>query len=204
MTYAVKEVFLTLQGEGINAGRAAVFLRFAGCNLWSGREEDRGRGKGGCSTWCDTDFRGGDRVDLPTLVDRVLEQSRGVRFVVITGGEPLLQLDAKLINSLRLLGFEIAVETNGTVVAPVGIDWLCVSPKVGGELVQDSGDELKLVLPQVGFDPMDFEHLAFAHFLLQPMDGLARKRNALDAAAYCMLNPKWRLSTQTHKFLELP
>lgn len=206
MTYSVKEIFYTLQGEGINAGRPAVFLRFSGCNLWSGREKDRGKGKGGCSAWCDTDFRGGEHTGLNDLVWRVFSARKGGRgrLVVVTGGEPLLQLDAPLIDELHNAGFEIAVETNGTIVAPPGIDWLTVSPKVGGTLVQTSGDELKLVFPQVGFDPTDFEHLYFKHFLLQPMDGLGRKRNALDAAAYCMAHPRWRLSTQTHKFVGLP
>lgn len=213
MSYAVKEVFHTLQGEGVHAGRAAVFLRFAGCNLWSGREEDRERGTGGCSRWCDTDFvgtdgeRGGRFATPEALAARVAATWRGGsgrRFVVCTGGEPLLQLDEPLVVALHAEGFEIAVETNGTRPAPPGVDWLCVSPKQGGELVLRSGHELKLVVPQEGIDPRDFESLDFAHFLLQPKDGPDRERNVSLAVAYCLANSRWRLGLQTHKLLGIP
>jgi 7-carboxy-7-deazaguanine synthase (Cx14CxxC type) len=210
MSYAVKETFYTLQGEGANAGRAAVFLRFAGCNLWSGRAEDREKGPGGCSRWCDTDFvgtdgEGGGRFqDARALALHVAATWRGAperRLVVCTGGEPLLQLDEPLVAALHEHDFEIAVETNGTLPAPPGIDWICVSPKRGGTLVLRSGDELKLVVPQEGIDPRTFESLRFDHFLLQPMDGPDREANAREAVAYCLAHPRWRLSLQTHKYL---
>jgi 7-carboxy-7-deazaguanine synthase (Cx14CxxC type) len=213
MSYAVKEIFYTLQGEGAQAGRAAVFCRFAGCNLWSGREEDRAAAS--CK-FCDTEFvgvdgLGGGRFEsaeslAAAIADKWPAESGGKRFVVCTGGEPLLQIDAALIAALRAQGFEIAVETNGTISAPPGIDWICVSPKAATELVQRSGDELKLVFPQVEVeaDPAQFEGLAFTHFFLQPMDGPRREGNTQLALVYCLEHPRWRLSLQTHKLLGIP
>lgn len=207
MSYAVKEIFLTLQGEGAHAGRAAVFLRFAGCNLWSGREADRAKGPGACSRFCDTDFvgtdgDGGGRYDTTALADAVARLWPGAcaALVVCTGGEPLLQLDAPLVEALHGRGFEVAVETNGTREAPAGIDWLCVSPKAGGALAQRSGHELKLLYPQPGAMPEAFESLAFERFSLQPIDDAARDENTRLAVAYCVAHPRWRLSLQTHKF----
>lgn len=214
MSYAVKETFYTLQGEGTHAGRAAVFLRFTGCNLWSGREADRAKGPGGCSRWCDTDFvgtngPGGGRFaspeELAQHVTAVWGAARGGRkFVVCTGGEPLLQLDEPLIAALHEEGFEVAVETNGTLPLPRGLDWVCVSPKEDGELVVRAGDELKLVVPQPGMDPESFLSLDFKHFLLQPMDGPAREANTRFAVEYCLADPRWRVSLQTHKYLGIP
>lgn len=208
MTYAVKEIFLTLQGEGMQAGRRAVFLRFAGCNLWSGREADRTSAQ---CTFCDTDFVGtngenGGRYDSFSLSEKVAELWRGGDrlLVVITGGEPMLQLDAALIDALHDRSFEIAVESNGTLPAAEGIDWLCVSPKAGTEIVQRSGDELKLVWPQEGIDPAAFERWDFGHFLIQPMDCAGADRARAAAIAFVMANPRWRLSLQTHKLLGLP
>jgi len=208
MSYTVKEIFLTLQGEGMQAGRRAVFLRFAGCNLWNGREKDRAAAD--CA-FCDTDFVGtdgvdGGRYDAEGLADRVesLWGASERRLVVVTGGEPLLQLDAALIGALHARGFAIAVETNGTLPAPAGIDWLCVSPKAGTKVVQRSGDELKLVWPQQGIEPADLAGWDFDHFLIQPMDG-AGARAALDASiAFVMANPGWKLGLQTHKLIGLP
>ena len=212
MSYAVKEIFYTLQGEGAQAGRAAVFCRFAGCNLWSGREEDRGAA---ICRFCDTEFvgvdgAGGGRFESAGALAEVVEQKwpgggpLGKKFVVCTGGEPLLQLDRSLMEALHAHEFEIAVETNGTIAAPAGVDWLCVSPKAGAELVQRSGDELKLVYPQAGADPTDFEALGFRHFFLQPMDGPSRAVNTELALKYCLEHPQWRLSLQTHKILGIP
>jgi 7-carboxy-7-deazaguanine synthase len=209
MSYAVKEIFYTLQGEGAQAGRAAVFCRFAGCNLWSGREEDRAAA---VCQFCDTDFVGADGPDggrfdsAEELAGRIAETWRagtsvGRKFVVCTGGEPLLQLDRTLIDTLHNRGFEIAVETNGTIAAPAGIDWVCVSPKAGAELVQTTGDELKLVYPQVGAPPESYVGLAFRNFFLQPMDGPMQQANTELALGYCLEHPAWRLSLQTHKFL---
>jgi 7-carboxy-7-deazaguanine synthase (Cx14CxxC type) len=207
VSYTVKEIFYTLQGEGANAGRAAVFCRFSGCNLWSGREEDRSRA---VCQFCDTDFLGtgpdGGRFASPdALADSVVRAWRGdretERFVVCTGGEPLLQLDEPLIESLHERGFTVAIETNGTRVAPTTIDWVCVSPKAGALLVQQSGNELKLVYPQPDALPEDFESLAFEHFFLQPMDGPRTAENTRLAIDYCMRHPRWRLSVQTHKLL---
>jgi 7-carboxy-7-deazaguanine synthase (Cx14CxxC type) len=209
MSYAVKEIFYTLQGEGAQAGRAAVFCRFAGCNLWSGRERDRATA---ICQFCDTDFadvdgQGGGKFATAGAVAAAIEEkwpsgaTAGKRFVVCTGGEPLLQLDAKLIDELHARGFEIAVETNGTIAAPEGIDWLCVSPKAGALLVQESGDELKVVFPQTRVDPEALCGLAFRHFFLQPMDGPDRATNTELALRYCMEHPQWRLSLQTHKIL---
>jgi len=212
MSYSVKEIFYTLQGEGAQAGRAAVFCRFSGCNLWSGRESDRATA---VCRFCDTDFvgvdgSGGGKFEsaekLAEAVDaqwpRVLSsvEAHGRKFVVCTGGEPLLQLNAALIDALHARGFEIAVETNGTVPAPGAIDWLCVSPKAGAPFVQKGGDELKLVFPQAEFDPAVFEALPFRNFFLQPMDGPDQARNTQLAVEYCMEHPQWRLSLQTHKF----
>ena len=212
MSYAAKEIFYTLQGEGAQAGRAAVFCRFAGCNLWSGREADRATA---VCRFCDTEFvgvdgAGGGKFDsAEALATAVSEKwpggaGQGTRFVVCTGGEPLLQMDSMLIDALHTRGFEIAVETNGTVAAPAGLDWICVSPKAGAGLVQLSGDELKLVYPQIPFDPGEFLSLSFKHFFLQPMDGPRRAANTELAVAYCMDHPRWRLSLQTHKILGIP
>ena len=208
MTYAVKEIFLTLQGEGMQAGRRAVFLRFSGCNLWSGREEDRADA---VCTFCDTDFVGmdgenGGRYEAGALAGRVaaLWDEGEAPLVVITGGEPMLQLDAALIAALHAKGFEIAVETTGTLPAPEGLDWICVSPKAGTQIVQRSGDELKLVWPQPNMDPAALLGWDFRHFLIQPMDCAdagAAKAAAID---YVMEHPRWRLSLQTHKLLGLP
>jgi 7-carboxy-7-deazaguanine synthase (Cx14CxxC type) len=207
VTYTVKEIFYTLQGEGANAGRAAVFCRFSGCNLWSGREEDRSRA---VCQFCDTDFvgtgpDGGRFAGGDLLADAVARAWRGdeekKRFVVCTGGEPLLQVDDELIDSLHSRGFEVAVETNGTRVAPRALDWICVSPKAGAPLVQKEGDEIKLVYPQEGAPPENFESLAFDHFFLQPMDGAHVEENTRLAIDYCMSHPRWRLSVQTHKIL---
>ena len=212
MSYSVKEIFYTLQGEGAHSGRPAVFCRFAGCNLWTGHEKDRSTA---ICQFCDTDFVGVDgpggrkfnsAEECATAVEETWPESAslGKRFVVCTGGEPLLQLDKTLIAAFHERGFEIAVETNGTVAAPVGIDWLCVSPKSGAKLVQRSGDELKLVYPQAGVDPHTFETLSFRHFFLQPMDGPSRAENTDLAVQYCLNHPKWRLSLQIHKLLGIP
>jgi 7-carboxy-7-deazaguanine synthase len=209
VTYSVKEIFLTLQGEGGQAGKAAVFCRFAGCNLWSGREQDRAAA---VCTFCDTDFvgtdgeNGGKFTDAPSLASAVAAQWRGDgdRLVVITGGEPLLQLDQPLIAAFKAQGFAIAVETNGTIAAPDGIDWICVSPKADAKVVQTRGQELKLVWPQTGVDPQAFAGLDFERFYLQPMDGPGREANTQVCVAYCLSHPQWRLSVQTHKYLGLP
>ncbi|HKY98832.1 MAG TPA: 7-carboxy-7-deazaguanine synthase [Gemmatimonadaceae bacterium] len=209
MTYTVKEIFYTLQGEGANTGKAAVFCRFSGCNLWTGREEDRPRA---VCQFCDTDFVGvgpdGGRFASPDeLAKSVSRAWRGARddarLVVCTGGEPLLQLDEPLIDALHREGFVVAVETNGTQVAPDTIDWICVSPKAGAPLVQKSGSELKLVFPQPQAMPESFDNLAFENFFLQPMDGPDVERNTQLAIEYCLANPQWRLSLQTHKLLGL-
>jgi 7-carboxy-7-deazaguanine synthase len=207
VSYAVKEIFLTLQGEGGQAGRAAVFCRFAGCNLWSGREQDRADA---VCTFCDTDFVGMDGVGggrfadaeaLAGAVEAAWEGGPENRLVVLTGGEPLLQVDEGLIAALHGRGFSLALETNGTIEAPAGVDWVCVSPKAQAEVVQTSGQELKLVYPQADVDPARFEGLAFERFLLQPMDGPALAENTRAAIAYCLAHPRWRLSVQTHKYL---
>ncbi|TMH01225.1 MAG: 7-carboxy-7-deazaguanine synthase [Betaproteobacteria bacterium] len=208
MTYAVKEIFYTLQGEGSQAGRAAVFCRFAGCNLWSGREADRAEA---VCRFCDTDFVGTDGTGggrfatAAELAAQVAKHwpnaAREQRFIVITGGEPLLQLDAPLIDALHAHGFEIAVETNGTIAAPPGIDWLCVSPKAGAPLLQRTGQELKVVVPQAGIDLAGLEALPFEHHRVQPMDGPERDANTAWAVQWCMDHPRWQLSLQTHKFL---
>ena len=207
MAYSVKEIFYTLQGEGGQAGMAAVFLRFTGCNLWSGLERDRASA---VCQFCDTDFvgvdgTGGGKFATPTaLADAVLalwpEADTDHRLVVCTGGEPQLQIDTPLIDALHAHGFRIAVETNGTIAAPPGLDWICVSPKSDAPLAQTRGDELKLVFPQAQARPERFEHLEFTRYLLQPMDGPDREANTVLAIAYCMAHPRWRLSLQTHKF----
>jgi len=208
MSYAVKEIFYTLQGEGAQAGRAAVFCRFSGCNLWSGREEDRTSAQ---CRFCDTDFvgtngPGGGKFataeELSAAVAATWPQgAEGRKYVVLTGGEPLLQLDAELIKHLHIQGFEIAVESNGSLQAPDGIDWLTVSPKAGVRLRQLHGDELKIVYPQADMDPADFESLAFRHFFLQPKDDHTKPQNTRAAVDYCMAHPRWRLSLQNHKVL---
>ncbi len=211
-TYKVKEIFYTLQGEGGQAGRAAVFLRFSGCNLWSGREEDRATA---VCKFCDTDFRGTDGLhggrytaaDLATKVASLWpDLTKGKPYVVCTGGEPLLQLDEPLIALLHQWGFEIAVETNGTIAAPASIDWICVSPKATATLVQRKGQELKLVYPQqeASAQPALFEDLAFDHFFLQPLDGPDTAANTAKCVAYCLAHPQWRVSLQTHKLLDIP
>ena len=210
--YSVKEIYYTLQGEGAQAGRPAVFCRFAGCNLWSGREEDRA---GATCNFCDTDFvgtdgPGGEKFAEAKALTRACRAAwRGNSgtppFAVLTGGEPMLQIDDALIDALHAAGFEIAIETNGTLPVPRAIDWICVSPKAGAPLVQRSGDELKLVYPQDALDPRELEDLEFSHFLLQPMDAGARSPgNVRLAIDYCLAHPKWRLSVQTHKLLGLP
>lgn len=207
--YTVKEIFYTLQGEGRQAGRAAVFCRFAGCNLWSGKERHRPQA---ICQFCDTDFvgtgpDGGKFKSAEQLAERIAREwpvdAGGAPFVVCTGGEPLLQLDAALIDALHARGFEVAVETNGTMAAPPGIDWLCVSPKAGAPLLQTSGHELKLVYPQPTLPPESVAGLAFEHFYLQPMDGPDVAANTRAAIAYCMAQPQWRLSVQTHKVLQI-
>jgi 7-carboxy-7-deazaguanine synthase (Cx14CxxC type) len=206
-SYAVKEIFLTLQGEGGQAGRPAVFCRFSGCNLWSGREADRATAI--CS-FCDTDFVGmdgpgggrfGSADALAEAIEAAWQGGPDNRLVVLTGGEPLLQLDGPLVAALHGRGFSLALETNGTIAAPPGVDWICVSPKADAALAQASGQELKLVYPQAGVDPARFEALAFERFLLQPMDGPALAENTKAAIAYCLAHPRWRLSVQTHKYL---
>jgi 7-carboxy-7-deazaguanine synthase (Cx14CxxC type) len=211
-TYSVKEIFYTLQGEGANVGRAAVFCRFAGCNLWTGREEDRSHA---VCQFCDTDFvgigpDGGKFADATALARAVASlwpspspTDAARPFVVCTGGEPLLQLDEPLISALHDEGFEVAVETNGTQRAPSGLDWVCVSPKAQAPLILTSGDELKLVFPQIDGEPEQFEHLDFDHFFLQPMDGPDVDTNTRLAVDYCLAHPQWRLSVQTHKRLGL-
>ena len=210
MTYAVKEIYYTLQGEGMQAGRAAVFCRFAGCNLWTGREQDRADA---ICRFCDTDFvgtdgPGGGKFSHPGLladaVNALWPDGAGSRYVVCTGGEPALQLDAPLVEALHDRGFEVAIETNGTTVLAPGIDWVCMSPKAGTTIVVTRGSELKLVYPQPDAPPEQFEGLDFAHFLLQPMDGPDRERNTRRAVEYCLAHPKWRLSLQTHKVLGIP
>ncbi len=213
MTYAVKEIYYTLQGEGAQTGRPAVFLRFAGCNLWTGREADRAAAV--CS-FCDTDFvgtdgPGGGKFRTPEALARAVaaqwpgpRASKARPYVVCTGGEPLLQLDAPLVEALHAEGFEVAVETNGTQRPPPGLDWICMSPKAGAPVVLTHGDELKLVYPQPGAPPERFTHLAFDHFFLQPMDGPDRAANTQAALQYCLAHPQWRLSLQTHKVLDIP
>lgn len=209
--YAVKEIFYTLQGEGANAGRPAVFCRFAGCNLWSGREQDRASAQ---CTFCDTDFvgtdgPGGGRFESAEALAQACAEAAGKAdldglLIVLTGGEPMLQLDAPLVDALHEKGFQIAIETNGTLPVISGLDWVCVSPKAGTEVVQRSGDELKLVYPQAGLDPSNVVGWAFENRYLQPMDGPSVAENTAAAVGYCKANPQWRLSLQTHKLLGIP
>ncbi|QDH16564.1 7-carboxy-7-deazaguanine synthase [Swingsia samuiensis] len=213
MSYAIKEMFITLQGEGAQTGRTSVFCRFTGCNLWSGREQDRDTA---ACRFCDTDFigtngEGGGRFKTAELLAEALEacwsrtvKNTGQRYVVFTGGEPLLQLDDALIQAVKAFGFEIAVETNGTIIAPHGVDWICVSPKPDSKLIQTQGSELKLVYPQKELSPEMFDTLDFKHFWLQPMDGPNRFENTQKAVAFCLANPRWRLSLQTHKMIGIP
>lgn len=211
MSYSIKEIFYTLQGEGAHAGRPAVFCRFAGCNLWNGRETDRGTA---LCRFCDTDFvgtdgeGGGRYADVAALVSMINGLWPGThpasKYVVFTGGEPLLQLDSALITSMHACGFEVAIETNGTLPVPAGVDWICVSPKVGADLRVRAGSELKVVIPQVGQALADYETLAFGHFFVQPMDGPALDANTRLAIDVCKRNPKWKLSLQTHKLLQIP
>jgi len=210
MTYSAKEIFKTLQGEGAHAGRAAVFCRFAGCNLWSGREADRASA---ACTFCDTDFvgtngDGGGKFATAALLADTIAATWGPdthnRYVVFTGGEPLLQLDEALIQAVHAHGFTIAIETNGTIAPPPGIDWICVSPKGTAPVVIERGNELKLVYPQSNALPETYAHLDFQHFFLQPMDGPARVANTEQAVQYCLQHPKWRLSLQTHKYIGIP
>ena len=212
MTYSVKEIYFTLQGEGLQSGRPAVFCRFSGCNLWTGLEKDRDKA---VCRFCDTDFvgtdgPGGGKFATPTALAAtvaalwVAEAEEGVPYVVCTGGEPLLQVDAALIIAFKEEGFEVGVETNGTIKVPDGLDWICVSPKTDAPLVQKSGNELKLVYPQEGGAPERFAGLEFDHFLLQPMDGPVRDLNTALAVDYCTANPQWRVSVQTHKLVDLP
>lgn len=210
MTYSAKEIFKTLQGEGAHAGRAAVFCRFSGYNLWPGRESDRA---GAACTFCDTDFvgtdgEGGGKFATAQQLAQTLAQTWGSdtheRYVVFTGGEPLLQLDAALLDAVHAQGFTVAIETNGTVAPPAGIDWICVSPKGAAPLVLTGGNELKLVFPQAQAMPEAFTHLDFQHFFLQPMDGPNRVENTRLAVQYCMQHPQWRLSLQTHKYIGIP
>jgi len=213
MGYAVKEIYYTIQGEGANTGRAAVFCRFAGCNLWSGREEDR---SSAVCKFCDTDFFGVDGPgggqfffagDLAKAVKgKWPEDSRTIAkpFLVCTGGEPLLQLDGKLVEAFHEEGFDIAIETNGTRISPPGVDWICVSPKAGAELILKTGNELKLVFPQPGAEPELFDTLPFDHFFLQPMDGPHRDENTVLVRDYCLKHPRWKISLQTHKILGIP
>jgi 7-carboxy-7-deazaguanine synthase len=210
MSYSVKEIFYTLQGEGANTGRPAVFCRFTGCNLWSGREEDRATA---VCQFCDTDFigtdgPGGGKFETAQALARDVAgrwpTDSAKPFVVFTGGEPMLQLDAALIDAMHAAGLEIAIETNGTCEPPPGIDWICVSPKADAELALRRGDELKLIFPQRGAEPERYEHLSFRHFFLQPMDGPERERNTRLAIEYCLAHPRWRLSLQTQKYLGIP
>ncbi|MCM1512351.1 MAG: 7-carboxy-7-deazaguanine synthase [Oxalobacter formigenes] len=211
MTYAVREIFYTLQGEGARSGRPAVFCRFSGCNLWSGREADRAAAA--CS-FCDTAFvgtdgdYGGKYPESALLAAQIAslwpDSAVPTKYVVFTGGEPLLQLDAPLIEAMHGYGFEVAIETNGTLAVPEGVDWICVSPKAGVPLVQDWGNELKVVVPQTGQDLADYEHLQFDHFYLQPMDGPKGKENTAFVVQTCLARPQWKLSLQTHKYLQIP
>lgn len=210
LTYSVKEIFYTLQGEGARSGRPAVFCRFSGCNLWTGREADRSRS---VCRFCDTDFVGTDGVnggkfvhadDLASFIESLWPAGFPVnRYVVFTGGEPLLQLDKALIDAMHRRGFEIAIETNGTLAVPDGIDWVCVSPKAGSDLAVTKGDELKVVVPQADQNLANYESLAFTHFYVQPMDGENREQNVKIAIDTCLHNPKWKLSLQTHKYLQI-
>ena len=213
MTYSIKEIFFTLQGEGAHSGRAAIFLRFAGCNLWTGREEDRYKA---ICQFCDTDFVGTDGENggkyetaemVANLVDKIWcdhTENQNRKYIVCTGGEPLLQIDAPFIDALHQKGFTIAIESNGTIKAPIGIDWICISPKKGAPILQTSGSELKFVYPQEGFEPQQFESLDFQNFFIQPMDNENYEENLIKCVVFCQTNPKWSLSLQTHKIINIP
>lgn len=213
MTYSVKEIFFTLQGEGAHSGRASIFLRFSGCNLWTGREKDRPKA---ICQFCDTDFVGTDgenggkyksAKDLAEFVDTLWlkhTNNKDRKYIVCTGGEPLLQIDDELISALHKVGFTIAIESNGTIVVPNGIDWICISPKQGADLVQTSGSELKLVYPQKNQDPSIYENMDFEHFFIQPLDDEDYEENLIKAVVFCQTNPKWCLSLQTHKIINIP
>ena len=207
MSYSVKEIYLTIQGEGFHTGKHAVFCRFSGCNLWTGLEKDR---KKAICNFCDTDFVGTDGINgskypnaeqLANEIDKVWDKDINEKFVVFTGGEPLLQLDKQLVDLLHKKKFKVAIETNGTILPPENIDWICVSPKQGADFNLKYGNELKLVYPQKGLEPKNFKHLDFDHFFLQPMDGKDLQRNILQSVLYCIENPVWRLSLQTHKIM---
>ncbi len=207
MSYSVKEIYLTIQGEGFHTGKRAVFCRFSGCNLWTGLEKDR---KKAICNFCDTDFVGTDGINgskypnaeqLANEIDKVWDKDINEKFVVFTGGEPLLQLDKPLVDLLHKKKFKVAIETNGTILPPENIDWICVSPKQGADFNLKYGNELKLVYPQKGLEPKNFKHLDFDHFFLQPMDGKDLQRNILQSVSYCIENPLWRLSLQTHKIM---
>ena len=207
MSYSVKEIYLTIQGEGFHTGKHAVFCRFSGCNLWTGLEKDR---KKAICNFCDTDFVGTDGINgskypnaeqLANEIDKVWDKDINEKFVVFTGGEPLLQLDKPLVDLLHKKKFKVAIETNGTILPPENIDWICVSPKKGADFNLKYGNELKLVYPQKGLEPKNFKHLNFDHFFLQPMDGKDLQRNILQSVSYCIENPLWRLSLQTHKIM---
>lgn len=207
MSYSVKEIYLTIQGEGFHTGKHAVFCRFSGCNLWTGLEKDR---KKAICNFCDTDFVGTDGINgskypnaeqLANEIDKVWDKDINEKFVVFTGGEPLLQLDKPLVDLLHKKKFKVAIETNGTILPPENIDWICVSPKQGADFNLKYGNELKLVYPQKGLEPKNFKHLNFDHFFLQPMDGKDLQRNILQSVSYCIENPLWRLSLQTHKIM---
>ena len=207
MSYSVKEIYLTIQGEGFHTGKHAVFCRFSGCNLWTGLEKDR---KKAICNFCDTDFVGTDGINgskypnaeqLANEIDKVWDKDINEKFVVFTGGEPLLQLDKPLVDLLHKKKFKVAIETNGTILPPENIDWICVSPKQGADFILKYGNELKLVYPQKGLEPKNFKHLDFDHFFLQPMDGKDLQRNILQSVSYCIENPLWRLSLQTHKIM---
>ena len=207
MSYSVKEIYLTIQGEGFHTGKHAVFCRFSGCNLWTGLEKDR---KKAICNFCDTDFVGTDGINgskypnaelLANEIDKVWDKDINEKFVVFTGGEPLLQLDKPLVDLLHKKKFKVAIETNGTILPPENIDWICVSPKQGADFNLKYGNELKLVYPQKGLEPKNFKHLDFDHFFLQPMDGKDLQRNILQSVSYCIENPLWRLSLQTHKIM---
>ena len=207
MSYSVKEIYLTIQGEGFHTGKHAVFCRFSGCNLWTGLEKDR---KKAICNFCDTDFVGTDGINgskypnaeqLANEIDKVWDKDINEKFVVFTGGEPLLQLDKQLVDLLHKKKFKVAIETNGTILPPENIDWICVSPKKGADFNLKYGNELKLVYPQKGLEPKNFKHLDFDHFFLQPMDGKDLQRNILQSVSYCIENPLWRLSLQTHKIM---
>lgn len=206
MNYKIKEIFLTLQGEGAMTGRVAIFCRFSGCNLWSGREEDRAKA---ICQFCDTDFWGMDgtfggtytKIELAKFVNELWPIKKSNKYIVCTGGEPLLQLDSELVDAFQSFGFEVAIETNGTIEAPKNLNWICVSPKANTEIVQKNGNEIKIVFPQVGINPKDFEQLNFEHFYIQPMDNNQKNENIKKSIDFCLENPKWKLSVQSHKII---